>query len=306
MDRIVGIEPPDYARVRGWLEELGYAYDDFFDVINVGESLLGRRIYGILIGNSHSPVLYCGGVHGREWISTLLLMYFAENLLHAYSHKRRICDIDIYKMLNARGVLIVPALNPDGVEISINGMESAGFSSELGEEMIELCHSRELSEKWKSNARGVDINRNFDAAWDDMREIARMNGINGPSIGGWTGEYPESEPETRAIVRLCELMRFRHAVAFHSQGEEIYWNYRNFTPTKAHLMARILSVSSGYPLREPDECASSAGFKDWFMEKYHLPAFTVEIGSGECPIPIGHFRFLYSRLREMLVLGIAM
>lgn len=306
MDRIIGIEPPDYAKIKEWLAELEYAYGDFFEVINVGESLLGRQIYGILIGNSRAPALYCGGVHGREWITSLMLMYFFEDLLRAYSRRRRMCDVDIYKMLGMRGLMIVPVLNPDGTEISINGAEAAGVSPELDGELIELCKNREFSEKWKANARGVDINRNFDAAWDEMRSIAQSNGINGPSIGGWTGEYPESEPETKAIVRLCEWMHFRHVVAFHSQGEEIYWNYRNFTPAKAHLMARILSVSSGYPLREPEESASSAGLKDWFMEKYHAPALTVEIGSGECPIPLSHFRFLYSRLREMLILGVAM
>ncbi len=306
MDRIVGIEPPDHSRMNGWMEALSYEYDDFFDTVNVGKSLLDRRIHGILIGNSVSPALYCGGVHGREWITTLLLMRFAEELLYAYSRRRRMCDIDIYKLLNVKGVLIVPVLNPDGVEISINGAEQAGISPELSGETAELCMSREFSEKWKANARGVDINRNFDAAWDEMRSLAQASGITGPSLGGWTGEYPESEPETQAIVRLCRFMRFRHAIAFHSQGEEIYWNYRSFTPPKAHLMARILSVSSGYPLREPQESASSAGLKDWFMEKYHAPAFTVEIGSGECPIPLSHFRFLYSRLREMLVLGVAM
>lgn len=306
MERIVGIEPPDYSRMNGWMEGLTYEYDDFFDSINAGRSLLGRRIHGLLIGSSVSPALYCGGVHGREWITTLLLMRFAEELLYAYSRRRRMCEIDIYKMLSVRGVLIVPALNPDGVEISINGAEQAGLSPGLSGDIAELCKSREFSEKWKSNARGVDINRNFDAAWDEMRGTAQAGGITGPSLGGWPGDFPESEPETQAIVRLCRFMRFRHVIAFHSQGEEIYWNYRTFTPPKAHLMARILSVSSGYPLKEPQESASSAGLKDWFMEKYRAPAFTVEIGSGECPIPLSSFRFLYSRLREMLVLGVAM
>ena len=41
------------------------------------------------------------------------------------------------------------------------------------------------------------------------------------------------------------------------------------------------------------------------METYHAPAFTIEIGSGECPLALSQFRFLYSRLREMLVLGAA-
>ena len=70
-------------------------------------------------------------------------------------------------------------------------------------------------------------------------------------------------------------------------------------------MANILAMSSGYSLSEPDRTASSAGLKDWFMEKYHSPAFTVEIGSGASPLPLECFPFLYNRLREMLVLGIA-
>ena len=70
-------------------------------------------------------------------------------------------------------------------------------------------------------------------------------------------------------------------------------------------MAKILSMSSGYTLSEPDRTASAAGFKDWFMEKYSLPAFTVEIGRGNSPLSLDCFPFLYNRLKEMLVLGIA-
>ena len=65
-------------------------------------------------------------------------------------------------------------------------------------------------------------------------------------------------------------------------------------------------MSSGYALGEPERSASSAGLKDWFIEKYGRPAFTVEVASGRCPVPLNGFRFLYNRLREMLVLGIAM
>lgn len=305
MARIVGIEPPDYVRVKGWLEQLSSAYGDWFKVTTIGHSLLGRNICALQMGNLNAPVLYCGGVHGREWITTLLMVCFAEDVLHACANRRRLCDMDMNKLLSTRGLVIIPALNPDGVEISINGADGEGLEGYLGADLFERCHSREFCRKWKANARGVDINRNFNAAWDDMRAIAMDSGICGPSPMGWTGEYPESEPETRAVVALCRRMKFRHVVAFHSQGEEIYWNYRSFTPAKAHLMARILSASSGYALREPSFSASSAGLKDWFMEAYHAPAFTIEIGSGECPLSLSEFRFLYSRLREMLVLGTA-
>lgn len=306
MARIVGTEPPDYMRVKGWIQKLREVYGDWLEVDTIGSSVLGRKIYALQMGSPNAPVLYCGGVHGREWITTLLMMSFAEDVLNACANRRRICDMDMNKLLGTRGLIIIPALNPDGVEISINGADCPGLEGYLSEDLFARCRSREFCRKWKANARGVDINRNFDAAWDDMRSIAMDSGICGPSMAGWTGEYPESEPETRAVVELCSRVRFRHVVAFHSQGEEIYWNYRSFTPAKAHLMARILSASSGYALREPSFSASSAGLKDWFMEKYHAPAFTIEIGSGECPLSLSQFRFLYSRLREMLVLGTAL
>ena len=139
-----------------------------------------------------------------------------------------------------------------------------------------------------------------------MRAIAMERGINGPSPSGWTGEYPVSEPETRAVTELCGRERFRHLIAFHSAGEEIFWSYRNFTPARAHIMARLLAMSSGYSLGEPDISASSAGLKDWFMERFNAPGFTVEVGSGNSPLPLSVFPFMYSRLREMLVLGTAM
>lgn len=305
-ERIVGIEPPDYRRVSAWIERLHEHYGDLVQVSVIGRSVLGRRIYGLRMGGRRSTVLYCGGVHGREWMTTLLMLYFAEDMLNAYAAHRRICEMDVRKLMDTGGLMIVPALNPDGVEISINGGDCPGLEAYLNEDLFRRCHSREFCRRWKANARGVDINRNFNAGWDEMRAIAMENGIVGPSSAGWTGEYPESEPETQAVVRLCGEIAFRHVMAFHSQGEEIYWNYRTFTPAKAHLMARMMSVSSGYALREPQLSASSAGLKDWFMEKYHAPAFTVEIGRGECPIPLSTFRFLYRRLREMLVLGAAM
>ncbi|MBQ1413235.1 MAG: M14 family metallocarboxypeptidase [Clostridia bacterium] len=313
--RIVGIEPPDSARVRQWVQALKKTYPAWLEVSEMGKSLLGRSIWTLRLhgcGDSSglsapdTPVLYCGGVHGREWMTTLLMLYFAEEVLHACRTGRRLCEMDMNRLLSTRSLVIVPCLNPDGTEISINGADSPGLSDYLSEELFTQCRSRAFCRRWKANARGVDINRNFNAGWDEMRAAAMERGISGPQPGGWTGAYPESEPETQAIVALCRQLRFRHVVAFHAQGEEIYWNYRSFTPPRAHLMARILSASSGYRLGEPSANASAAGLKDWFMETYHAPAFTVEIGRGECPLSLGQFWFLYGRLREMLVLGAAL
>jgi Predicted carboxypeptidase len=301
LNRMIDITPPDSARVKSWTRALALRYAGLLEVSSIGESLLGREIIALEMGNIHpeKAVLYCGGIHGREWVTTLLLMYFAEELLAGCAGGRRMCDMDVRRMLDSRGLVIVPALNPDGIEISVSGEPPA----------VLLCGGSlnpESLGRWKANARGVDINRNFDSGWDEMRLSALERGITGPSPEGWTGSFPESEPETRAIVALCEEKRFRHLIAFHSQGEVIYWNYRNYTPPIARLMAGILSMSSGYALGEPARSAGAAGMKDWFMEKYGKPAFTVEVGRGDCPIPLSGFPFLYRRLKEMLMLGIAM
>ncbi len=306
--RIVGIVPPDHARISKWINALALKYGDLLECTVIGKSLLDREIFALRIGNNLSGrrVLYCGGVHGREWITSLLLMVLAEDILEQYAKGGRICEMDVRRLLDASGLVIIPALNPDGIDISVNSAADPGLKNLLSAELLEKCGNTAFCRRWKSNARGVDLNRNFNAGWDDMRLAALERGITGPSSEGWTGKYPESEPETRAVVNLCESMRFRHMIAFHSQGEVIYWNYREFTPPRAHIMARILAMSSGYTLSEPDRLAGAAGLKDWFMEKYGAPAFTVEVGCGECPLPLSGFRFMYHRLREMLVLGIAM
>lgn len=298
--KIVEITPPDSAHVASWLHSLSVRYGERMELSVIGSSLLGREIHAVHIGAHRRKVLYCGGVHGREWITSLLLLYFMEELLEACSRDSCICDIRIRKLLESGGITFLPALNPDGIEISVSGAFLPGMAKHPCADLPDCCR------RWKANAAGVDINRNFDAGWDEMRSIAMERGICGPSPEGWTGEYPASEPETRAVTELCDRERFRHLIAFHSSGEEIYWNYRSFTPARSHIMARILAVSSGYSLSEPDRSAGSAGLKDWFMEKYRAPAFTVEVGSGSSPLPLSGFRFIYNRLREMLVLGIAM
>lgn len=71
-------------------------------------------------------------------------------------------------------------------------------------------------------------------------------------------------------------------------------------------MARILSCSSGYTVSSPEGLACGGGFKDWFVEKFRRPAFTVEVGKGRNPLPIEALDGIYEKLREMLVLAVVL
>ena len=134
-----------------------------------------------------------------------------------------------------------------------------------------------------------------------MQDPAQKNGKN---IRYLSGPEPESEPETRALADLCRRHPFRHVVALHSQGEEIYWQYGEHTPPHSRMMARVLGSASGYAVAQPDATAAHGGFKDWFIDHFHRPGFTIELGRGRNPLPVVDFEPMYQRAREMLALAV--
>lgn len=300
MGKIVSAAEYDYNSFLDTVNKLQNNYD-FIKVESIGKSVFGREIPSIKIGKSNEYVLYVGAFHGTERITSTLLMMFAEELCEAIKTHGKISEIDAVSAMFGRGVIIVPRINPDGCEISIKGAYSCGnFASRI----IRICGGD--TSMWNANARGVDINHNFDAGWQRLHEAERKTGIYGPSPRQYGGEKPNSEPETVALVDLCRFNRIRHAVAFHSQGEVIYWDYGDKTPAKSKRMAEIMAASSGYALDVPHGLALGGGFKDWFIEKQEKPAFTVEVGKGKNPLDAYHLNKIYSELCEMLTITLFM
>lgn len=270
----------------------------FLTASKIGKSLAGRDIYALFIGNMGNPTLFAGGFHALEWLTVSVLMMFAERLCDAAYCDDAICDVDVTRALATRGVIIVPCVNPDGVEIALSGAESAG---DYHNTVLDISGG-DLSD-WNANARGVDINHNFDAGWEKLRELEQNEGISAPSPRRFGGTHPESEPETRALTELCRKYNIRKVMALHSQGEEIYWHFGDKTPSDSRAIGEILSKSSGYTLTEPDEkIASYGGFKDWFINEFSRHGFTVEIGKGQNPLPISQLDSVYKRIEEMLMI----
>lgn len=243
----------------------------------------------------------CAAFHGMEWLTSLVLFRFLERVCEAFEKDSGICEINVARFLSRRGLIIVPCVNPDGVEISLNGECAAGKFEQRVEHI-----AAGKAHRWQANAVGVDINHNFSADWKSLHEKEVSSGITGPSLTQYGGQYPESEPETKALTSLCRKRNIRHAAAFHSQGEEIYWHYGENTPNRSRLMAEVLARTSGYALSSPRGLAVGGGFKDWFIEELKRPAFTIEIGLGRNPLPCSKLNEIYSRLEEMMTLYIIM
>ena len=298
MLKIVKNETITYSVYENLVKELNEKYKSL-KITTCGKSLLGKDIFAFVIGEGKKNVVYVGGTHGVEWLTSLLLLKFAENLAIAYENKEMLSGFDVKDILENKKLVIIPELNPDGIEIAIKGAPACGKYKESDYEICKGDFSY-----WSANGRGVDINHNFNADWYSLREVEKEAGINSPAPTRYGGLFPESEPETAAITRLCRRIPVEMLITFHSQGEEIFYEYGRNTPEKALHIAKIFSALTDYTLVKNDGLYSSGGLKDWFIEEFSRPAFTVEIGKGKNPLPLEDVEGIYEKLESMMVVGL--
>ncbi len=270
-------------------------------VFSIGRSWLGREIYAIGVGNLQSATCIVGGTHATEYYGVLGCFRFCEEVLESLESGSFPYDTPMGKAIGERGLLFVPCLNPDGLELWVGGVDTAGALR-----TFVFAHCGGDLRHWQANARGVDLNHNFDAGFDIARRQVEQAGIYLPGPTKYGGPFPFSEPETRALADFCRLYAPRQVVALHSQGEEIYYQYGPRTPQQSALVAQMLASVGGYRVAQPGGTASHAGFKDWFIQETGRPGYTLEVGLGENPLPLEGFEEAYQKLGPMLaVLSIA-
>lgn len=117
------------------------------------------------------------------------------------------------------------------------------------------------------------------------------------------GYGPLTEPESLAIYNFTLSHNFRLVIAYHTQGQEIYWNFQNINPPRGLEIARSFSNASGYSVENVPYNSSFAGYKDWFIQDFNRPGYTIEAGIGENPLPISQFNEIYNDNIGILVLG---
>ena len=161
-------------------------------------------------------------------------------------------------------------------------------------------------ECWKSNIRGVDLNLNYPAGWQNAVKNKAKKGITMPGPRDYPGPNPLSEIETKNMVNFTKLFNFDMTISLHSQGKEIYWNYLNYKIDNAYEIGKKFEKVSGYLLTKPDYYSSFAGYKDWFIENFRKPGYTIEIGKGEegRPLPLENADKIYEEVEEILLKAI--
>jgi g-D-glutamyl-meso-diaminopimelate peptidase len=289
--------PMDYDTLLAATAHLKNRYE-FLQSFACGKSVLGRSLIAFVIGNGVPGALYVGTHHSLEYITAMLLFEFTEQLCEHMESGELFFGYDVQSMLKAQTICIIPMLNPDGVELCLKGIKSAGSQKDNLKKQAGNDYS-----DWQANAHGVDLNHNYSAGWDILRRLEINSGITGPAPRRYGGVHAESEPETHALCNLCRRIPFSRAYAMHSQGEEIYYSYGSRTPKISLQIAEKLAAVCSYKIAEPELLASHGGFKDWFINVFGRPAFTIEVGSGVNPLPLSDYADIYSKVAEMLLLG---
>ncbi len=253
----------------------------------IGLSLMGNPIKAIVIGNPDAKVriMVQAAMHAREWLTALLALRHAETTLKAAELGATYKGTSIRKMLEQMEIWIIPEANPDGVRLCMEGLASVPASMpELKSSLLSMNGGSTSFIRWKANGRGVDLNRNFDAGWRVDPNYRKP----GPYYYG--GPRAFSEPESIALRDLTNAKDFALTVSYHSSGEVLYWYNHTGAGNKAgRYIAEQIRAANGYTVLSPSSQAPGGGYRDWFAQEYGRPGFTLEMGSGYCPLPQGNF-----------------
>lgn len=291
---------PTYEIVQRQIEGLKARYP-FLETGSIGKSVMGRELYYVRLGRGSREVSYNASHHANESITTPVLMKFMENYAKAYAAGSSIQGYNIRELFDLTSIYIIPLVNPDGVDLVAYwpDYDDPAFTNAARLNTTGLP----LPSVWKANIRGVDLNLNYPAEWEKEKQEELERGITGPAPRDYGGEAPLSEPESRAMAEFTRAHDFRIVIAYHTQGEVIYWQFQNYAPPVALTIANQFAAITGYAVEEGTPEAAYAGYKDWFLQEFRRPGYTFEVGRGVNPIPLSQAPDIYRRNEGALLLG---
>ncbi|MGS2780322.1 M14 family zinc carboxypeptidase [Robertmurraya sp. GLU-23] len=257
-----------YEQMQFDIQKLKETYDGVLEVTVIGQSYYGNDIPAIKIGKGEKNVVLIGAHHGREWLTSSLLMVMLENYARALTTGAKVGPF-YPNMLNDVSIWIVPMLNPDGVKI-----QQRDIPVFFVDQLFLMNEGDSNFSRWKANGIGIDLNRQYPAGWRELK------GPSTPTYQFYKGKRPFEALETQALAAFIDKIQPSISVAYHSTGQEIYWKYKNGkNEQRDYSIAEKIAQSTGYKLGKPPKKATGGGFTDWFITTYHRPALTIEI----CP-----------------------
>lgn len=280
-----------YDDMESDLKRLSEKYKNILTLNTLTQTADNRYVYDAVAGNPNSENQYIitASIHAREYITTKLTMKLLIDFLEDYSGN----DVLFH---------FIPMVNPDGVSISQLG-EKGIKNTDVLNKITEIARSdgktindANYLRQWKANANGVDLNRNFDALWDEY------NGPSHPSSDRYKGIFPGSENETAALIKLTKDNPIKCTVSYHTMGEVIYWYFAQTGELleKTQSLAKQISNSTGYKTDSNYKNLDPAGYKDWAISALKIPSVTIEVGHGDNPVDESQINEIYLANKDIL------
>ncbi len=276
----------------------------FLRVETIAYTTYGRPVPSLQIGEGEYHVLYNASHHANEWITTPLLMKFLEEYCDAIALGTTLRGVNAGTLFSQTQLTLVPMVNPDGVDLVTGEIEPATSEYRTAQEIAADYPTIPFPDGWKANLNGVDLNLNYPAGWEQAREIKFAQGYNRPAPRDYVGAAPLDQQESAALANLTRRVLPRLTLSYHTQGRVIYWKYLDFDPPGALEKGEALAEVSGYTLETTPYASGFAGYKDWFIQEWNLPGYTVEAGLGQNPLPLSQFDILYENNLGILVEGL--
>jgi len=277
----------NYQKMTELLQNLQSQYPDIMKLETYGKTYEGRDVWLVTISDNvnldekEPGVLFMGAHHANEKPSYEVLLFFIKYVLDNYTKIDRVRNV-----VDNTQIFVIPMVNPDGVEYSIN------------------------TEEWRKNREpnyddngdiisyGVDLNRNYDFRWNLLEKFPSLYGgqwIASPESFGYRGEAPFSEKETTAVKNVVEQHLINISLSYHTYGEFITYPW---TDNSGRTPDEDLFVSVGegicsindYELYGtqntviPRPGGTLGTSENWLYATQGILSFTIEICKTRVPI----------------------
>lgn len=259
-----------YEQMREDVDELCATYPTLAAQFTFGESVEGRELVALSLGRGSRVILCTASLHACEFFSTNFVMYMADQYAYGYATNGEIDGMSCRELLDKVRFLIVPMVNPDGVNIAQNGPDAAADPDFI--RSVDMQGATYYS--WKANANGVDLNRNFPLDW------RQENYLTHPAARYFCGNEAAIEPEVQAMMRLMENTPFCMAFDFHTYGEKIYWidtNTQDHAQRYAGIAERLCDVTGYYDFGMEDVSKFGGYLLNYARETYDVFSAVVEL-----------------------------
>ena len=292
--------PMTSALLNETVDELLRAYPIFRSEI-LTTTAFGRPVRTLVAGEGERQVLFTAAHHANEWITAPVILKFMEELAEAERSGGKIWGVDAATVLRYNTIHTVPMVDPDGVELVTGAISPGTPEYEQAKGLGDHYPDIPFPEGWKANLLGVDLNLQYPAGWLRAREIKFSQGYTKPGPRDYVGRAPLSQRESIALAAYTEAVDPALVLAYHTQGEVIYWQFEDYDIPGARELAEEFARISGYALEDVPYESSFAGYKDWFIQTFRRPGYTVEVGAGQSPLPLSQFDEIYRNNLGILV-----